>query len=97
MIFTYRIGEKSIDLMLFGIILVRPIPFSTISDISVEKAWTLKPRFNPFRTERLGNRPSLRMVVIRRHKGWARTILMTPRAPEEFVADVKAKLAQIKG
>jgi hypothetical protein len=96
MFYGYKIGEDGIEFTLFGFVLFRLIAFSSISDISIEKALALRPRFNPFTTLRLGNAFRLRMVVVLCHSGWIRTILLTPENPEEFVANVKNKLAAMQ-
>lgn len=81
----YRIGSRHVKVSLFGLCL-RRIPFDDISSVSKRRATGFAE--NWWNTLR----PNHRMLVIRRHRGWPRNVIITPTNRYVFKSELEKAL-----
>lgn len=84
----YRVGSRHVKISLFGLCL-RRIPLEDIASVS-------KRRCSGF-AENWSNtvRPSHRLLVLRRRRGWPRNVVITPKNRYVFKTEVEKALARI--
>jgi hypothetical protein len=94
---TYRIDDSGIRIFWLWTIPVMRINFGDILEIREASASHEGLRY--LFAAHMGNRillPIGKMVIIRRSRGWRKTVLLTPRNPREFVQAVNQRLSQIR-
>ena len=85
---SYRITSDSVEIRLFRKWRVWHASFQEIRDIRRISFW--ESMFNS--SLHFMSRPFSRYVLIERHRGVFRSVLITPDEPEEFVKSVKEKV-----
>jgi hypothetical protein len=92
LIFGYRLTETSIKVLLFDVLPIYDIPLKRIIDLHVAPMHkvALVPGYHLFRY------PFGRRVVVEMRDSWVRFAFLTPNNPEEFIADVRGRIATSK-
>lgn len=95
-VIEYRRDSDAVRVVVFGRLPIITIPYRTIVEISkVRSDEVVVPRrLVMFTAIRAGNRLSGDAVLIVRRKGLRRGVVLTPEGPDEFVADVRARVAR---
>jgi hypothetical protein len=84
---NYRVGSRHVKITLFGLCF-RRIPLSHIASVSKRRGSGLAE--NWWNTLH----PSHRTLVIRRHRGWPRNVVITPKNRYIFKAELEKALKQ---
>jgi len=91
-LYAYRIGNKSIEVVLFKFWTALDIPFDDIESIRKVRRSELKP---DLQTMRIGNSLSSQKVLIKRHSGRIKKIVLTPPDAEDFLKQVYQALMSL--
>lgn len=91
-IYNYRISERGIEILLFGIMPLMCMHFKDIVEIKIVPLSQIWPwvSIRMFFTLRYGNRFWGQAVLVRRQHGIFRAVIITPDDAENFVEKVKA-------
>ena len=92
--YTYKIRDASLDIVIFGVLVLKRVPFSTIVEVRETSWWETCPlrSLDAFLACRFGNRLFGRIVLLRQEKGIFRTLLVTPDDTDEFMCAVRRRL-----
>ena len=88
-VYGYRLTETTLNIMLFGCIPIFRLPLKEIE--SIKKVGWKEVGIGGI-TLRLGNRMLGSCILIHRKTGWIRNVLITPSDPEQFLADMAARI-----
>ena len=89
LLFSYRIADDGITVLLFHIIPIYRIPFRKIKQLREASVYevALVPGMHLF------TRPFARRVVIEMRDTWVKFAFLTPDNPAAFIADIKRHAA----
>ena len=98
-VLDYVVTERGIYLLFFRLLKVRLVSAAAIIGCQVMNSWDLAiPRdVSILFAWRLGNRWAGRCVLVRTRRRFMKAIIMTPRIPEQFCAQVGAAMARSGG
>jgi hypothetical protein len=95
-IFTYPLQDSNVDIRLLGTTIQR-VPLSDIDNIEVIPFAALLPFSRSFRPDLFISRKwcgyNKQVVVIKKHKGLVKRIIISPSDPLGFVTSLKGKQA----
>ena len=98
-IVTYSLEDGALQIKLFGSITVRRIPIPEIDDVQILSWKDLVPFTSSFRpdflfAERWGGYTIGKGVGLSKHTGLIRTVIISPRDPEDFAERIRAEITK---
>jgi len=91
-LYNYRIANESIQIVIFKVIPVRRLLFNNISEI--RKISRKEISWNPFESEKWGNRLFGDIVLVRKKSGLIKSLLITPDDADAFIKEAQKHIAQ---
>lgn len=93
-VYNYRVSNTRIEIVLFGKIPIKSIPFSNIVELRKMAFKETLPfkSMEMFLALRFGNRVWGQIVSIQQKKGLIKTILISPDNADRFIEDVQGHL-----
>ena len=93
LLFSYKLTESTIEILLFHHIAVLRIPYTDVVDIHRPPVLELLTRIFAWHCE---NKFYYNRVLIRRSRGMFPDVFLTPDDPDTFIAEVKSRVKVLK-
>lgn len=92
--YTYNIRDASIDIVMFGVLVLKRVRLSNIAEVREASWWETCPlrSVDAFLACRFGNRVWGRIVLLRQKKGIFKIVLVSPDDVDGFICAIRQRL-----